>query len=76
MLKALVKDFKAAKTILDDAVRLNKDNVAAVKERDRIKLELTYESLSPAVPAEPTPPAEPAPPVQPEEVSPSPTVAQ
>lgn len=82
MLKALVKDYKAAKTLLDDAVRLNKDNVAAVKERDRIKLELTYESLSPAVPAEPTPPAEPAatpepaPPVQPEEVPPSPTVAQ
>lgn len=50
-LKASAKDFKAAKTVLDDAVRLNPDNAAAVKERDRIKLELTYQSLAPA-PAE------------------------
>ena len=79
MLKALVKDFKAAKTFLDDSVKLNPGNAAAVKERDRIKLELTYESLSPAAPvapAEPTPPAEPAQPVQPGEVPATPTVSQ
>ena len=79
MLKALVKDFKAAKTLLDDSVKLNPGNAAAVKERDRIKLELTYESLSPAAPAapaEPTPPAEPAQPVQPGEVPATPTVSQ
>ncbi len=50
-LKAGAKDFKGAKTALDEAVRLNPDNTAAVKERDRIKLELTYQSLDPA-PAE------------------------
>lgn len=52
-LKANAKDFQAAKTLLDDAVRLNPDNEAARKERDRIKLELTYQSLAPAAPAAP-----------------------
>ncbi len=47
-LKAAAKDFQGAKTVLDDAVRLNPDNAAAVKERDRIKLELTCQSLAPA----------------------------
>ncbi|OGW37762.1 MAG: hypothetical protein A2X58_05685 [Nitrospirae bacterium GWC2_56_14] len=51
MLKAAVKDFKQAKTLLDDAVKLNAENTEAKKERDRIKLELTYQSLAPAAPA-------------------------
>ena len=48
MLKVKIKDFQSAKTLLDDAVKLSPENVAAVKERDRIKLELTYQSLTPA----------------------------
>ncbi len=48
MLKAAGKDFQQAKTLLDDAVKLNPENEAAKKERDRIKLELTYQSLAPA----------------------------
>lgn len=55
MLKAAGKDFAQAKTLLDDAVRLNPENAAAKKERDRIKLELTYQSLAPAAPAAPAP---------------------
>lgn len=55
MLKAAGKDFAQAKTLLDDAVRLNPENEAAKKERDRIKLELTYQSLAPAAPAAPAP---------------------
>jgi hypothetical protein len=55
MLKAAVKDFKQAKTLLDDAVKLNAENTEAKKERDRIKLELTYQSLAPAAPAAPAP---------------------
>ncbi len=55
MLKAAGKDFSQAKTLLDDAVRLNPENEAAKKERDRIKLELTYQSLAPAAPAAPAP---------------------
>ncbi len=51
MLKAAAKDFKQAKTLLDDAVKLNAENTEAKKERDRIKLELTYQSLAPAAPA-------------------------
>lgn len=51
MLKAVAKDFKQAKTLLDDAVKLNAENTEAKKERDRIKLELTYQSLAPAAPA-------------------------
>ncbi len=52
-LKSNAKDFKQAKTYLDDAVRLNPDNMEAKMERDRIKLELTYQSLSPAVQEKP-----------------------
>lgn len=50
-LRANAKDYKQAKTYLDDAVRLNPDNKEAKKDRDRIKLELTYQSLAPAEPA-------------------------
>lgn len=50
-LKVNAKDFQKAKTLLDDAVKLNPENTQAVKERDRIKLELTYQSLAPATPA-------------------------
>lgn len=46
-LKVDAKDFQHAKTLLDDAVRLNSRNDEARKERDRIKLELTYQSLQP-----------------------------
>jgi hypothetical protein len=53
MLKAAAKDFKQAKTLLDDAVKLNAENTEAKKERDRIKLELTYQSLAPAATAAP-----------------------
>lgn len=59
MLKVKAKDFQNAKTQLDDAVKLNPENVAAVKERDRIKLELTYQSLVTAAPAAPEAPATP-----------------
>lgn len=55
MLKAAGRDFAQAKTLLDDAVRLDPENEAAKKERDRIKLELTYQSLAPAAPAAPAP---------------------
>ncbi len=48
MMKTAAKDYQGAKPILDEAVRLNADNTLAVKERDRIKLELTYQSLAPA----------------------------
>ncbi|MDH4163647.1 MAG: YARHG domain-containing protein [Nitrospirota bacterium] len=51
MLKVVGKDLAQAKTLLDDAVKLNPENTLAVKERDRIKLELTYQSLAPAAPA-------------------------
>jgi Tfp pilus assembly protein PilF len=47
LLKVNAKDFQHAKTLLDDAVRLNGKNEEAKKERDRIKLELTYQSLQP-----------------------------
>jgi hypothetical protein len=57
MLKVRGKDFQNAKTLLDDAVKLNPENVAATKERDRIKLELTYQSLLPAAPAPAAPTA-------------------
>jgi hypothetical protein len=53
MLKAAAKDFKQAKVLLDDAVKLNAENMEAKKERDRIKLELTYQSLAPAAPVAP-----------------------
>jgi hypothetical protein len=60
MLKSGAKDYQGASQTLDEAVRLNRDNGAAVKERDRIKLELTYQSLQPKEQAE-TPAAAPAP---------------
>lgn len=58
-LKLKTKDFQGAKSLLDDAIKLNPENTGAVKERDRIKLELTYQSLAPATPA--AAPATPAP---------------
>ncbi len=51
ILKANAKDFAQAKVLLDDAVKYNPDNAEAKKDRDRIKLELTYQSLAPATPA-------------------------
>jgi hypothetical protein len=63
-LKVRAHNYPAAKSVLDEAVRLNPDNGAAVKERDRIKLELTYESLQPQentpAPAQSAPQASPA----------------
>jgi Tfp pilus assembly protein PilF len=56
-LKVNGKDFQQAKTLLDDAVKLNTENAAAVNERNRIKLELTYQSLSPAASATEAAPA-------------------
>ena len=50
MRKANAKDFQQAKVLLDDAVKLNPENEQAVKERNRIKLELTYQALTPAAP--------------------------
>lgn len=50
-LKVNAKNFEQAKTLLDDAVKLNPENAEAVKERNRIKLELTYQSLSAAASA-------------------------
>jgi tetratricopeptide (TPR) repeat protein len=58
-LKANSKEFEQAKTLLDDAVKLNPENAEAKKERDRIKLELTYQSLAPAAPAAQVKPDEP-----------------
>jgi len=58
-LKIKAKDFQGAKLLLDEAVKQNKENTAAVKERDRIKLELTYQSLAPATPVAPVTPAVP-----------------
>lgn len=52
-LKAGAKEYKEAKTILDTAVSLDPENVRAQKERDRIKLELTLQSLEPPQPAVP-----------------------
>ena len=66
-LKIKAKDFQGAKKLLDDAVKQNPENTAAVKERDRIKLELTYQSLTPV--QTPTP----APAVKAEEVPVAPT---
>ena len=50
-LKVHSSSFEQAKKLLDDAVKLNPENADAVKERNRIKLELTYQSLAPATPA-------------------------
>lgn len=46
-LKSKGNDLQGAKTVLDEAIRLNPGNAAVAKERDRIKLELTYQSLAP-----------------------------
>lgn len=64
VLKIKAKDFQGAKALLDDAVKQNPENTAAVKERDRIKLELTYQSLTPAATVAPTAPVTPAPALQ------------
>ena len=48
MLKANAREFKEAVALLDKAVYLNPGNAQAKKERDRLKLELTYQSLKPA----------------------------
>jgi hypothetical protein len=53
MLKVAAKELPQAKTLLDDAVKLNPEHMVAKKERDRIKLELAYQSLAPAAPALP-----------------------
>lgn len=46
-LKVKAKELQQAKTLLDEAVKFNPENLPAVRERDRIKLELTYQSLAP-----------------------------
>jgi len=51
MLKIAAKDLTTAKTLLDDVVKLNPAHVAAKKDRDRIKLELAYQALTPAAPS-------------------------
>jgi len=53
LLRANAKEYEQAKALLDDAVKLNPENAEAKKERDRIKLEMTYKSLEPAAPKEP-----------------------
>jgi hypothetical protein len=60
MMKSNSKDFEGAMKLLDDAVKQNPENAVAKKERDRIKLELTYQSLAPAAPAPQPNPQEPA----------------
>ncbi|OGI39037.1 MAG: hypothetical protein A2V91_01135 [Candidatus Muproteobacteria bacterium RBG_16_64_10] len=47
-IKANAREFKEAVALLDKAVYLNPGNAAAKKEPDRLKLELTYQSLKPA----------------------------
>ncbi len=46
--KTKARDFKEAVALLDKAVYLNPGHPTAKKERDRLKLELTYQSLKPA----------------------------
>lgn len=76
VVKIKAKDFQGAKPLLDDAVKQNPENTAAVKERDRIKLELTYQSLAPAVPVAPTVPVTPAPVQQQQKVEDAAPVAE
>ena len=52
LLRANAKEYEQAKTLLDDAVKLNPQNAEAKKERDRIKLDMTYKSLEPSTPKE------------------------
>ena len=66
LFKAGAREFQQAKGLLDDAVRLNPENAKAKQTRDRIKLELTYQSLAPV-------PAAPVEPVKQEELSSSPS---
>lgn len=56
MMKANAKDLKAAGDLLENAVKFNPEHAQAAKERARIKLELTYQSLN--APAETPKPAE------------------
>lgn len=49
-IKIAAKDFKEAAVQLDNTVKQNPEHLAAKKERDRIKLELTYQSLNPQSP--------------------------
>ncbi len=53
LLRANAKEYEQAKALLDDAVKLNPQNAEAKKERDRIKLDMTYKSLEPSTPKEP-----------------------
>lgn len=53
LLRANAKEYDQAKALLDDAVKLNPNNAEAKKERDRIKLEMTYKSLEPSGSKEP-----------------------
>lgn len=50
MLKAAAKEYTEAKTLLDSAVKLDPGNEQAQKTRDRIKLELAFQSLEPPQP--------------------------
>lgn len=56
-LKIGARDLTTAKTLLDDALKLNPEHTAAKKDRDRVKLELTYRSLAPTPSAQPVTPA-------------------
>ncbi len=56
-LKISARDLTTAKTLLDDAVKLNPEHAAAKKERNRVKLELTYRSLAPVPSVQPVTPA-------------------
>jgi tetratricopeptide (TPR) repeat protein len=53
--KTKARDFKEAVALLDKAIYLNPGHPTAKKERDRLKLEMTYQSLRPA--GEPSAPA-------------------
>jgi len=55
-LKIKSKDYKEAAALLENAVKFNPEHVAAKNERNRIKLELTYQALNP--PADAAKPAE------------------
>jgi hypothetical protein len=49
-IEANAKDYKQAKIYLDEAVRLNPENAEAKKDLDKVKLELTYQSLETTAP--------------------------
>lgn len=46
LIKINAKEFQQANSFLDAAIKSNPQHTEAIKERDRIKLELTYQSLS------------------------------